>query len=112
MGPANCNIHGMQAYVTTSPRLAEAIENKEFIDACEFTKIIIHSPDLGRQFEHVVDKNFAKSIFDDEAKMNEITLIDRDKKNKKLNDRLLIQRISKNMKWVCPVCLNEISKGE
>lgn len=60
MGSAHCNFHGVQAYVTTSPRLAEAIENNELISAGELVKIIIYSPDLENKFEHVMNKTFAK----------------------------------------------------
>ena len=110
MGPANCNIHGIQAYVSTSPKLATAIKNKEFIKSSELAKIIIYSPDLARIFEHIVDANFVKSFVNNKIKTSELILIDRNKSNKKQNDRLLVQHILKELKWVCPVCLSKISK--
>ena len=103
--PAFCKKHKAQAFVQTSPRLSEAIENDDYLSPDDVVTLNILS--YGKIFEYKIDSDFVKD-FNIIPVDGEVMLRDRDKQEKKLNDRLLIQKITGAMKYVCPICLSEI----
>jgi hypothetical protein len=103
--PAFCKKHNVQSFVQTSPRLAEAIENNEYLSTDKIVTLKILS--YGKIFEYKIDIAFVNEL-DIIPVDGEVMLRDRDKKEKKMNDRLIIQKITREMKWVCPICLSEI----
>lgn len=105
MNSGICEKHGIQKFVLTSPRLAAAVAEGNLVKKTYLLKFRIDS--LDKIFEYTVDRQFLKE-FQLDLRDLEITLQDRSKISKQLNDRLTIRKLLKEMKWVCPVCLNEI----
>jgi hypothetical protein len=105
MKPAFCKIHNVQAFIQTSPRLAEAIEYRENLSIDEVVSLKILS--YGEIYEYKIDYTFVKE-FNFALVDGVVMLRDRDKTENKMNDRLLIQKVTRAMKWVCPLCLSEI----
>lgn len=105
MKPAYCEKHGVEQFVLTSPRLADAIKLNEYFCSDEILKLKIESSEGCSDFFIDIEllKKFKLSEVD-----RVVTLHDRDKPKNILNDRLLIQKIIRYMKWVCPLCLIEI----
>lgn len=103
--PAPCLKHGVQPFVQTSPRLAEAIEFSNHLNSDQIVTLKILS--YGKIFEYKIDVAFVYE-FNIIPVEGEVMLRDRDREEKKLNDRLLVQKITRAMKWVCPICLSEI----
>ena len=66
----------------------------------------VRAPDWGddRFSLYLVDRAFLK-CFVAVGEKNKLTLIDRQRKYKRLNDRLLIGKIDQELKRVCPLCL-------
>lgn len=105
--PALCERHNIQPFILTSPHLAAAIKRGDHISSDEITKLKIFS--MGKYFEYLIDIKFLK-----ELKITPVDGVvimrDRDKTEKKMNDRLLVQKIMREMKWVCPLCLSEVTE--
>ena len=110
MKPVFCEIHGVQEFVITSPKLADAIAHGELIAETDLRKLQIES--VGARFEYYfVDSGFLNE-FQIISDSQTVSFKDRDKVSKQLNDRLIIQKIVRAMKRVCPDCLEiTISKS-
>jgi hypothetical protein len=103
--PAFCKKHNVQSFILTSPRLAEAIENRENLSIDEIVTLKILSNE--KIFEYKIDSMFVKE-FNSNPVGGAVMLRDRKKTSKNMNDRLLIQKVTRTMKWVCPLCLSEV----
>ncbi|UOD30429.1 hypothetical protein INH39_01330 [Massilia violaceinigra] len=101
---APCEKHGIQWFITTSPKLATAIDNSESVSIEEIRIVQIDSD--GMIFKNTVDAGFLEELslpFTHAV----VCLKDRDKSAKQLYDRILILKMRKEMKWVCPACLRD-----
>ena len=99
MGPKYCVKHGFQPFISTSPRLAEAISSNQSVTHDDIRYLDFDL--FGRNFRETVDPTFLEN-FGLPSHRGVVVLKDRDKNAKQLNDRLLIQKITKEMISVCP----------
>ena len=107
MKPAFCKKHNVQSFIQTSPRFAQAIENRENLSKDEVATLRILS--RGEVFDYKIDNTLVNE-FNFSPVDGVVILRDRDAPGGRLNDRLLVQKVTRTMKWVCPLCLSEIFK--
>jgi IMP dehydrogenase/GMP reductase len=109
MGPVICSKHGKLVYTITSALIAEAIKADKTVAMLD-AKIVEVTIDSMEEFGRI-EKYYFDAVFLEEklhVKVEQqLTLVDRSKKNKQLNDRLLINKIFKpgGTVYVCPKCL-------
>lgn len=97
--PAIFPIHGIQNFEGFPPTIIHAISSGEKSNADQIFEIEIQS---SRSTEIVrIDLYLSEKFFNNDPPEH---LVDRDKKNKKLNDCLKIREVVSQIQCACPAC--------
>ena len=97
--PAICLIHGSQNFTVYPPAIIDAIASGKKLSADQIFEINTQSERGTGKL--LIDSYLSEKLFNGDPPK---VLIDRDKKNKKMNDRLKLRELISELRYACPVC--------